>query len=1070
MGSKTTSDIRVSASKKCCVPNFAIALAPSQKNPYHPLLAGSCAVRIMIIIQKRILFPILILIGTFGTANFLVAQPQPLPQISPQQIPLRQISPNLPQPDAGTPSLTLTRTSPEKLEQILRQVCGHLFVTEAPYRYAFSTNRNHIPRQCVLRIDPQSNRTVFTGDRQLCEQVFHLITAIDQPPPPGRGRQLIPYQHVQPEVLIRAFDSYRVPRPMTPKQQTAAPSNAFDVIQQVQFQEGGFFESGGVDPGMFMQSGDPDAIGVVDDFFRYRIVPELDVIIIEADGARLAQFIEMIRQLEELSKINKPQIEVVPLKHVNNVSLGYIFSQPNGQVYTELFQTVQGNVRIIPMTTPNAMLLIGWGDSMARAKEVIEALDLPIAAETSRLHIFKLTHIDAARARSIVQGAFPSPTNFSGFMARIQVFHDPRSNILIVQCAPNELEEIERIIKEIDVSTASVKLQVARVPLKHTLASDLASTLTSVIAGSTTDGKYPALEILIQSEEGQKIIASGIMSDVSINPDARHNAVIIRAPESCMAFIKELIALLDTSSPEAEIKIFQIEHADAASLRDMLTNLIPTNEAGTPGPQLPGAANEETLIPIRFAIDQRTNCIVAAGSPGDLIIVEALINTIDREDQMAREITVYTLKNMQAVNVAATVNNYIDTRLRVQAASPGVISDQKQLESAVIVIPDASSNSLIISASPKYYDEILNLIKEIDKSPPQVVIKVLVVEVTLSEDKEWAAELGLQDPLLFTRTSPPNYSPGSNPSLIGNGGPGILFNNAANPLGNIYPGNGGLPGAVGSQLLSNFGAGTIGAAGFGGMVFSASSDYISVMLRALHEKKRLEVLSSPQITTMNNQQATISVGQTVPRNKGGRMNEQGITDYIVEDTDVLLELGIMPNISPEGTIVMAIILRKEKLGPEVATGVTIDKARLETIISAANNQTVVLGGLITKDENKIRRKVPFLGDIPILGKMFRSEVDQTVRKELLVILTPRIVQHADEAEQIKQMEFARMSWCLNNVVEVYGDIGAYSVVADRPYTGNVPIITPGPVKMEDLQPMLAPAAPTLPTPLLPTRN
>jgi len=137
---------------------------------------------------------------------------------------------------------------------------------------------------------------------------------------------------------------------------------------------------------------------------------------------------------------------------------------------------------------------------------------------------------------------------------------------------------------------------------------------------------------------------------------------------------------------------------------------------------------------------------------------------------------------------------------------------------------------------------------------------------------------------------------------------------------------------------------------------------------------------------------------------------------------------------------------------------------LTTIISAANNQTVVLGGLITKDINTTVRKVPLLGDIPYLGKLFRHETDRTERKELLVILTPRIVENREDMDQIKEMETARMSWCLDNVVETYGDIGAYSVVSETPYIGDAPVVTPEPVKVEDLTPMLAPQipAPTLP--------
>ena len=1017
--------------------------------------------------QKRILLHTLILIGTLWTANALFAQPQPLPQIPLSQIPQPQMEQNQPQQNAtGAMSLTLTRTGPEKLEQVLRQVSGHRFVVQAPYQYVFSTDRNNITRQTLLRIEPQTNRAFLSGDRQLSEQIFHLLTAIDQPPLHGRGRQIIPYQHVHPEVLMQALDAYRTQRPIVRQVPPTEQSNPSNAIQQVQF-EGGLFDAGGVDPGMFMQgggmpgllqSGDPAQIDVVQDFFNFRFVPELDVVIIEGDTARLRQITEMIRQLEELSRINRPRIEVVHLKHVNNVSLGAIFTQQDGMVFREIFQTVQGQVRIIPMVSPNAMLLIGWGDSMGVAKEVIEALDQPTAVEYSRLHVFRLTHIAANNARNILtgpQGAFPAPAAQSGFIARISVIPEPRSNSLIVQAAPNDLAEVQRILNEIDVPASGPTLRMRTFRANNTLAPDLAQTLTQAITGTTPDGKSPVLEMLIQGEEGQRLIRSGIMTDVQITHDVRHNLVMVRAPEASMEFIEELINILDVASPEAAIKVFQIEHGDANSLVVMLENLIPSNVEGMPGPQLPGTDQGEALIPIRFAIDIRTNTIVAAGSTGDLMVVEALLNSLDREDSLARENRVYFLNNMRAGPVAATINAFITNRLIVQRDSPGVISAYQQIESAVIVVADEESNSLIISATPRYFDEILALIEEIDRSPPQVIINVLIAEVTLTENKEWAAELGLQDPLLFGRSVPGAGSAGV---------PGFNFNNPGNSMGNANH----MPGTVGSQMLSNFG--TVGA-GVGGMHFSAASNYINIMLRALHAENRVEVLSSPQVTTMNNQQAHISVGQTIPRARPGRMNAQGTVEYDIVDTEVNLELTITPTISPEGTIVMEIELVKDKIGGQVEVAGTltssIDTANLQTMVSAANNQTVVLGGLIFRDESTDLRKVPFLGDLPLLGKFFRREVDRTERKELLVILTPRIVQSQEDIERVRQVELARMSWSLQNVVEVHGDVGAYSVVSPRPHLGNAPVVRPPPVRMEDLQPL---RAPTLPTPTLPQRH
>jgi len=554
------------------------------------------------------------------------------------------------------------------------------------------------------------------------------------------------------------------------------------------------------------------------------------------------------------------------------------------------------------------------------------------------------------------------------------------------------------------------------------------------------------------------------MSDVVVSADIRQNLVIVRSPEACMKFIEELINMLDIASPEAAIKIFQIEHADARSLVSALERFIPSNMAGMPGPQLSASTEGEALIPIRFVADVRSNRILAAGSAGDLLIVEALLLELDREDTLNRVEMVYFLKNMKAVNVARTVTEYLRSNRLIQQEAPGVISPFQQIESEIVVVADESSNSLVISATPRYSDRIMKLIKQIDRTPQQVVINVLIAEVTLSEDKEWAAELGFQDPLLFGRSINGISSQLVDGNVIPGTGvlPGFNFNNPVNSLGlGNY-----LPGTVGTQMLTNFGASRAG----GGLTFSASSDYLNIMLRALHSKNRLEVLSSPTITAINNQEAILAVGQEVPRVEGNTAT-QGVILPNVTDRSVQMLLRITPTVSPEGTIVMAVSLIKDKVGAymEVAGQRTqsIDTASLVTAVSAANNQTVVLGGLITRDETKDVKKVPVLGDIPLFGKLFRHEADKTIRKELLVILTPRILDSQDDLDRTRQLQLARMNWCLKNVVETHGDIGAYSVVSQRPYTGNVPISTPEPVKMEELQPIFAP---TLPTPTLPQKN
>ncbi|MDR2755647.1 MAG: hypothetical protein LBC20_08060, partial [Planctomycetaceae bacterium] len=484
---------------------------------------------------------------------------------------------------------------------------------------------------------------------------------------------------------------------------------------------GNGMDGGGMNNGDAMSANNQSNSGmeVVNDF-RYQILPDLDVLIIDATGAEVARFTDMIRQIEELSKIAEPQIEVYYLKHVNCISLNYVILQ----VYIDLFRTKQGTVKVLPMINPNAMLLVGWGHSMETMRDLIETLDKPVAVENSLLQVFRLKHASAQYALTVLRGTYPvvSVQN-SAFAQRVQMFADSRTNAIIVQAGQNDMKDIERILAEMDVPGAGPKLQIKPFKLKHTLAPDLAQVLNNAIASGTagtTDKKLPALELLVQDEKGKRLIESGIMADVRIALDARNNTVIVTAPDHCMAFMEELILMLDSPSATAEVKVFQILYGDANSLVNTLRSLIPTQLEGQVGPQLPGAVDEEALVPIRFAVDTRTNCILAAGASNDLKIIEALLLSLDREDQQTRKQYVYELKSMTALSVATAINEYIRSKRAIQQEAPGVISPYQQIESEVIVIPEHVSNSLIVSATPRYYDEILNLIKEIDKSPPQV--------------------------------------------------------------------------------------------------------------------------------------------------------------------------------------------------------------------------------------------------------------------------------------------------------------------------------------------------------------
>jgi type II secretory pathway component GspD/PulD (secretin) len=328
------------------------------------------------------------------------------------------------------------------------------------------------------------------------------------------------------------------------------------------------------------------------------------------------------------------------------------------------------------------------------------------------------------------------------------------------------------------------------------------------------------------------------------------------------------------------------------------------------------------------------------------------------------------------------------------------------------------------------------------------MIQVLIAEVSLSNTNEFGVELGLQDSLLFDRSllgnlvttqtttqtaTPSGIITNSTTNILGaSNTPGFAFNGA--PLGNS-----GAPSSivtakdVASQAVSNFGVGTVNnALGYGGLVLSASSENVSVLIRALQQTNRLEVLSRPQIRTLDNQPAFIQIGQRVPRIQTASVTQVGSVNGVTLE-NVGLILGVTPRISPDGMVVMEVDAEKSEVDvvdPGIPVSVSASGTVIRspifnittasTTVSANSGETIIIGGLITKSTNDTKRRVPVLSDIPIVGNVFRYDSLVASRTELLIILTPYVIRGPEESARIKQEEAARMHWCAGDVVDVYG--------------------------------------------------
>jgi general secretion pathway protein D len=772
-------------------------------------------------------------------------------------------------------------------------------------------------------------------------------------------------------------------------------------------------------------------------------LPDLDAIILRGRDRELKQLAEIIEQLEQISRQTQPMIDLVILNHASSTQINSVITETQ----ENLLGARQGRAQVTALAKPNALLIIGWGEAVKALKELIGKLDQPVLPET-QFEVFRLKHAQATTLEQSLQEFLGDRGDLGPV---IQSTVDSRTNSIVVHASPRDLDEVRRLVASLDIPQSNM-VQRARVfPIQNSLAADVAQTLEAAITQSTSGTSNAALELFTETENGNAKIVSGILENTQITVNARNNSLIISAPQENFSLIEELIRQLDSPGMTASIKIFPIENGDATSLVQTLRSLLPSQVGPGSVSQLSSAPSESSLAPLRFTVDVRSNSIIATGSEGDLKIVEALVMRLDEADVKQRRSLVYQLKNAPATDVALAINEFLRNKRQVETAGPGSDNPFAQLEKEVIVVPEPVANKLILSATPKYFDEIKELIEKLDEQPPQVMIQVLIAEVMLGDAREFGVELGIQDSVLFDRSLLGNLetttssSQQSTPSGIvtntqqnivaATNEPGFNFNNV-NPLGNSGSGVAlGSADRIGGQGLSNFAVGRGNMElGFGGLVLSASSQNISILLRALQENKRMDILSRPQVLTLDNQPAFIQVGQRVPRITGSTVNQNGSQNN-VELENVGLILGVTPRISPEGNVVMEIDAEKSSLGPEAEgipvavslDGTIIRSPRVDTTtaqatVSAANGETIILGGLITSSKREVHRKVPVLGDIPVLKYLFSYDSVSDRRTELMIILTPHIIRSQDDAERVKQMELARMSWCAADVVNIHGDI------------------------------------------------
>lgn len=358
-----------------------------------------------------------------------------------------------------------------------------------------------------------------------------------------------------------------------------------------------------------------------------------------------------------------------------------------------------------------------------------------------------------------------------------------------------------------------------------------------------------------------------------------------------------------------------------------------------------------------------TNMIIITDSSSNINRFIDLINAIDAKDkQTASTANVVYLKNTDADKMAESLNKIYEEKKKQRAP--------QNTSPVPLIIPNAETNALLIMAYPQEYENLLKIIKKLDITKPQVLIEVVIAEISLTKTLDLGIELATAGGYIY----------GTQAGYSGTQANGIAKNIAS---------GGGLSNAAAGFIEGSKTLGNILIPDIGGLISLAASD------------DDINILSVPQIVTTNNEEAKILVGQNLAFIKNSQVSAEGSVVKTFDFRDVGLILHITPHINENGEVRLKIKQEIEEVaGVSFEGAVETNKRELITQLTVQNMTTAVMGGLVTESEKQKLYKVPVLGSIPLLGMLFRSEHTYKQKMNLMLFITPKIIENQKDATAI----------------------------------------------------------------------
>ena len=469
----------------------------------------------------------------------------------------------------------------------------------------------------------------------------------------------------------------------------------------------------------------------------------------------------------------------------------------------------------------------------------------------------------------------------------------------------------------------------------------------------------------------------------TINVNAGNNSLVITDYGDNLRRLGQIIAAMDVSNA-TDVEVIALKHAIAVDLAPLVLRLIESGGgvSAVPGGQ-PDGAFRTTLV----AEPRSNTLILRAANPARLALAKSLIDKLDQPGTQSATGNIYVvyLKNAEATKLAATLRAAISGETRAATTTGGTAAGAaaaaSQSSTGGQIQADAATNSLIITAPEPQYRQLRAVIDKLDARRAQVYVESLIAEV--NADK--AAEFGIQWQGVLGQNGDSNV--------------GILGTNFKIGGTNII--DLATKGATGSSTLATGGNFAVAHQTNGFYV-------LGFLARYLQANGDGNILSTPNLLTLDNEEAKIVIGQNVPFVTGQYTNSGATGGNVnpfqtIERKDVGLTLKVKPQISENGTVKLTIFQEVSSVqasSVNSTTGLITNKRSIESNVLVGDGSIVVLGGLLQDEYAGNQEKVPGLGDIPLFGNLFKGETRSRKKTNLMVFLRPVVVRDAAASDAL----------------------------------------------------------------------